>query len=142
MITIRANDKPSIGQICETEWGRETTCLHCSNVVQVVAWASNSIEIHAHNGIRCDGSQTAPDLATAIDRDNRFNPEEKRIADHVHRWLGSCTGFDEMFECRCYHPGCGKAPSAVLLELRALRILRDPDSELAKYFARSTAAQS
>lgn len=113
-----------------------TSCRVCRDVVEVTRE-----QLVAHHGDKygtrtCEGSAAPATLKAAIIRDDQPSPEEKRVAAVVGRWLGSCTGFDTMYGTKCHHPGCqGKTPTPVLLELRALRGLNAPDSELARYFA-------
>lgn len=134
---------PAPGQVAwSAHWDRNITdrvyytgCRVCGDVVEVTRE-----QLVSHHGDRygtrtCDGSGSTATLKAALLRDDQPSAAESAMATRVHRWLGSCTGYDVMYGGKCYHPGCQtkKTPAAVL-ELRALHILRSPDSALARFF--------
>jgi hypothetical protein len=85
--------RPAPGSVVETPFGRMATCHLCRSFTLV--WAPNGL-IAPHDRPRgegpCPHEWGAPDLATAIKRDEQLNDEEERVRGAVYAYLMTCKG--------------------------------------------------
>lgn len=98
-------DRPAPGIVVETPFGQMTTCHLCRSFTLV--WRPSGL-MAPHDRPRgegpCPNEWGAPDLATAIARDERLNDAEQRASSAVRNYLMACRG--PQFSDLCNHRIC------------------------------------
>lgn len=85
--------RPVPGVVVETPFGQMATCHLCRSFTLV--WSPSGL-IAPHDRPRgagpCPNQWGAPDLASAIARDERLNDEEQRVHNATAGYLMACRG--------------------------------------------------
>lgn len=101
--------RPEPGIVVNTRWGPYATCRQCGDFSAV----SQRGLLMPHDKPRGDGPcpnrWTAPDLKTAIARDNQLTDDEDAAKAAAYRWCIQCKGYQVLTDGSvepCWHPIC------------------------------------